>query len=174
MNIKFTDATPKNARTITLLLNQTRFESYRKFNNNIKKKDFLLEGPKLKKKIVLYKHNIKSKNNKWIVAKLNRKIIGFISAYKINNQKGKIRLLFIKPELQGKGIGKQLMNEILIWFKDQAIDVVIISVVKDNMDAIKFYEKFGFASINKDTKPYVTLRQNQLQTIKMLKQINES
>jgi mycothiol synthase len=53
------------------------------------------------------------------------------------------------PEFQGKGIGRALLVQVLLMFKDQGITRVRLHTAEDNRRGAKtFYEKVGFKTIN--------------------------
>ncbi|MFD1630783.1 N-acetyltransferase [Pseudopedobacter beijingensis] len=66
-------------------------------------------------------------------------VIGFISLVK-----NYIAALFVSPEWQGKGIGKQLMD-----FAKQRHPILELGVYSKNSDSIIFYKKQGFKVIEK-------------------------
>jgi ribosomal protein S18 acetylase RimI-like enzyme len=74
-------------------------------------------------------------------AKFQSRIIGFVSASK-DKDCNHIRALYILPDYQGKGIGKQLMQTALGWLGNNL--KISLDVVTYNEKAINFYRKFGF------------------------------
>jgi ribosomal protein S18 acetylase RimI-like enzyme len=72
------------------------------------------------------------------------KPIGFISSVLSENQ-GRIPTIAVKPEFQGRGIGKALLSEALLRLKDQEAKQVTLSVDIKNEKAQKLYSKFGFS-----------------------------
>ncbi|NKI30317.1 GNAT family N-acetyltransferase [Muricauda sp. DJ-13] len=54
--------------------------------------------------------------------------------------------MYTKPEYRGKGINKSIIDELLIWAKEQDLYEVRLTVYHDNHPAIKAYEKTGFKS----------------------------
>ncbi len=58
-----------------------------------------------------------------------------------------IKDVIVRPEYQGKGIGRLLINEILRFINDHGVEGTEIFVELCAMpDKIPFYEKFGFAA----------------------------
>lgn len=68
-----------------------------------------------------------------IIKDSTKKIIGFIG---INDDK--IEMLFVIPEMQGKGVGKTLVNHAL------RNNITKIGVNEQNKKAFEFYLKMGF------------------------------
>jgi GNAT superfamily N-acetyltransferase len=67
--------------------------------------------------------------------------------------------LFLTEESRGLGLGKKLMEELHIWFRQNDIHRVKLHAYAWNQDAIKLYERNGFTpyviSLEKFIKPYV-------------------
>jgi len=119
----------------------------------ISKIDFWKKDEKIVKK------NIKSsvlksfKNPKKIilVAEEKNKIIGYIAGT-IKNQNpifkikkiGFINDVYIIKKFRKKGLGKRLMKELIKFFKSQKIKVCQLSVLSNNLPAIKLYQSLGF------------------------------
>jgi GNAT superfamily N-acetyltransferase len=84
-------------------------------------------------------------NNVFLLAELNEVIIGFAS-YELNYQNSsftKIHKLYVLPEIQGKGVGKELIYYIQNIAKNQANKGLILNVNKYNK-AKDFYKYNGF------------------------------
>jgi putative acetyltransferase len=65
---------------------------------------------------------------------LKREVLGFIG---INNKK--IEMLFLSPEIIGKGYGQKLVT-----FAIKKFGVDWVDVNEQNIKAIEFYKKMGF------------------------------
>ena len=52
--------------------------------------------------------------------------------------------VFIEEGLRNRGVGAKLMKMFLDWCKVKKVDYVLVNAAAKNMEAIKFYEKFGF------------------------------
>ena len=86
-----------------------------------------------------------TRRGKGWVCELNEKIIGFaIADLKDDN----IWALFIHPEYEGKGIGKQLHDQMLNWYFQQNKNSVWLST-SPNTRAERFYRKAGWKEIGK-------------------------
>lgn len=57
---------------------------------------------------------------------------------------GFISHLCVKSEYRRKGLGKQISDKILEWFKSRQIDRIELSVVAKNQIAYSFWKKQGF------------------------------
>ncbi len=67
----------------------------------------------------------------------------------INKKIGVIDFIAVDKNVQGKGIGKALLNASLAWCKE-LVDVVELRTMADNLRAIRFYENHGFRMISAD------------------------
>ena len=85
----------------------------------------------------------------FIVAEEEGKIVGF-AASDVNweNREGEkvleIHEIFVLPEFRKKGIGANLLNEVLKYGIQRKRKLAELWVGKTNYRAIKFYKKFGF------------------------------
>lgn len=85
------------------------------------------------------------KGNHFILATENDIPVGF-AAYEFNynkKPKTKIHKIYILPNQQGKGIGKELIDFIINKAKERHQKTLILNVNKKNI-AIRFYERIGF------------------------------
>lgn len=75
----------------------------------------------------------------------NQEFVGFVS-YEINCKpnKTKIHKIYVLPETQGTGIGKQLFDLVKTKAQENQQTAIFLNVNKYN-NAQKFYQKLGFA-----------------------------
>ena len=86
------------------------------------------------------------KGHRFILATENEITVGF-AAYEFNynkKPKTKIHKIYILPNQQGKGIGKDLIDFIENKAKERHQKALILNVNKNNI-AIRFYERIGFS-----------------------------
>ncbi|WP_242087564.1 GNAT family N-acetyltransferase [Aestuariivivens sediminis] len=75
---------------------------------------------------------------------VDNRIVGFVT-YKIQSNNAKIGLIAVNPIYQGKGIGTFLIMGLEnILLKKDIISLKVVTQ-KENIKALKFYEKFGFS-----------------------------
>ncbi|WP_208643512.1 GNAT family N-acetyltransferase [Pedobacter miscanthi] len=84
--------------------------------------------------------------------KENQEILGFIG---LNNES--IQMLFIHADARGKGLGKMLID-----FAKKEYGVNTVDVNEQNIQAVGFYEKLGFITVERSEidaagKPYPIL-----------------
>jgi len=91
------------------------------------------------------------KGDIFILVEENQKFIGFAS-YELNcenSNKTKIQKLYVLPEIQGKGIGRQVIN----YIKDKSVlannSALFLNVNKFNKTK-DFYQKYGFQIIKEE------------------------
>lgn len=92
------------------------------------------------------------KNHVFLLVEDDNQFIGFAS-YELNfenSNKTKIQKLYVLPEIQGKGIGKNLINYIKQIAIDNKNSGLILNVNRFNK-AKEFYLKYGF-EITKEIK----------------------
>lgn len=72
------------------------------------------------------------------------KMVGYIDSVSNGVTDAYIQDLMVHPDYQGKGIGTELMNQMITYLKENRI--YIISVVFE--ESLKpFYDRFGFSSM---------------------------
>lgn len=81
----------------------------------------------------------------------NGKLVGLINAIDDSEMTAYIHYLLVRPEYQGKGIGKKLLNLIKEEYKNYLV-LVLISYDKE----VAFYENCGFESGIDKTPMFVT------------------
>ncbi len=81
----------------------------------------------------------------FLIAEENEKALGFAGFSQVDseNQTYKLQKLYILPETQGTGLGKNLVNEVLKLVSMAGGKSIILNVNKFNK-ARHFYEKIGF------------------------------
>jgi len=90
---------------------------------------------------------IKSPTNLILVAEVDEKVVGYIWGYIetiMKHKIGKIQELIVTSEQRGKGIGKELIKNMLNFFKERKCVISEIEVFVENLPTIKVYEKAGF------------------------------
>ena len=70
-------------------------------------------------------------------------LIGYCIA-SINNEKGEIDSLYVKPSYRGKNQGKKLVQKSLNWLQEKQCANIDIQVAQGNEEVLSFYEQFGF------------------------------
>jgi len=90
------------------------------------------------------------KNAIQILAEENKKFVGYVAAYENKSFISNYLFLFeifVNPFYQHKGIGTNLLVQIINWAKKKNLQGIIVETEFENIPAQKFYEKNGFARI---------------------------
>jgi ribosomal-protein-alanine N-acetyltransferase len=77
------------------------------------------------------------------VALVENKVVGYICTRYVLNE-GHLLNLAVHHDFRRRGIATELMNNVLEEFKEQGCTLLYLEVRVSNLDAIKFYERFGF------------------------------
>ena len=102
--------------------------------------------------------------NQW-VNELEKDYVNAIAIYLNNSMAGvcvflkiydelEIRYLSVHPSYKRRGLGKKLINNIIKQCKSERITRIILEVSSKNMQALSFYEYFGFETISIRKKYY--------------------
>lgn len=109
--------------------------------------DEFLNQLSYEKRTALWVKNIESPDNYILIAEDdNSKIVGFaVAGRRESNQVkngGDVTAIYILDEFQGKGIGKKLIQELFVHFKENGYQKIFVEVLEDNHSRY-FYEKMG-------------------------------
>lgn len=84
-------------------------------------------------------------NNGWFEVVLdNDKIVGSVGIYKINSNECELRKMYLLEEYQGRGIGKNLLENALIEAKKLGYKSISLQTNSLLFKAIPLYENYGF------------------------------
>lgn len=111
----------------------------------------------------LLARELKSNNIIYFIAKNKNKIIGYagnevkkLPAWYKAKKKGHLFNLYVKKEFRNKGIGKNLIEKSLSWFRKKNVSFVEVLAYDKNKIAQEMYNKMGF-------KPYMNIANKRLQ-----------
>lgn len=90
------------------------------------------------------------KNFPVIVAELDGNVVGFgmysefrfREAYKFTVEHS----VYVNENFHGKGIGKQLLQELIVLARKQKLHTMIAVIDAENQSSVEFHEKFGFVT----------------------------
>ena len=83
------------------------------------------------------------KNAKYLVAKQNDEIVGFLGTKTIFNEL-EIMNIVTRQDKQNKGIASSLLSYVI---RKNIVDKINLEVNEHNINAIKLYRKFGFQDV---------------------------
>ena len=95
---------------------------------------------------LIYEDSI-AKKALFLIAVVGGKIVGFTRCIgsKLSRFKHKAEFgICILKEYWGYGIGKELLQNILLWADNQRIEKITLTAVETNINAIQLYKRFGF------------------------------
>jgi len=78
-------------------------------------------------------------------------ITGFAQTIQQNASVVELDRIIILPEHTRKGLGTQLLNQVIIDQEQKGIDNIIVNTGKEEIQARRFYEKNGFKQIKETT-----------------------
>ncbi|MDB5260264.1 MAG: inorganic pyrophosphatase, inorganic pyrophosphatase [Candidatus Nomurabacteria bacterium] len=138
-------ATPEDARGIREVQYKTWLETYTNENAGITTEDVekRFEDAFTDEKIKKREESIRNQpeNENFYVVKNSGKVIGFCMVIR-KEDRNQLQAIYILPEFQGKGLGKNLWNKAK-EFLDKEKDTYV-EVVDYNQGAINFYTSLGF------------------------------
>ena len=82
--------------------------------------------------------------NKVLIYKLDNKIIGYLD-YSVMYERGEINYIFVLKEYRNQKIGSKLLEYMI---NNTNLDEISLEVNKNNTNAIKLYQKYGFREVN--------------------------
>jgi len=96
--------------------------------------------------------NIKKGNAYFILAKKNKKIVGFIHVGMKTKTKGELHRFYMDTNFIGKGIGKMLLQRAEKFLKEKGCKKYYTFVNKHGKRAPEFYLRNGFQRVPKKDK----------------------
>lgn len=147
--VEISNASSGDEAGIIQLLKETWLATYPNEEHNITREDILKKDWESKERLEKWEKTIAENGKSGVfsfVAKEGNKIVGFCQVVREKDY-NELKIIYVLPEYQGKGIGKMLANKALALI-DPSKDI-IVEVVEYNKGAIEFYKKFGFLEFKK-------------------------
>ena len=110
----------------------------------------------LSKKVDLHQLAMKFHEKATIFSEIyQEKIVAMVVGYTENviDDKAYISVVATKPEFQGNGIAKKLVNKFLTFSKKKGLKAVHLYTSYTNIKAISLYEAIGFVKWKLDNEP---------------------
>lgn len=94
-------------------------------------------------------------NSNFWIALIDNKVTGTIALLDIGNKQAALRKMFVAKEYRGKELmlASKLLNTLMNWCKNKNVTELFLGTTDKFIAAHKFYEKNGFAEINKNDLP---------------------
>lgn len=96
-----------------------------------------------------------------LVARCNGVAVGYISYMVIASDADLVNIAIL-PSFRGKGLGKALLNALILDAKERCLECVHLEVRKSNEVAIKLYTKLGFEVVGESKNHYSNPTENAL------------
>jgi ribosomal protein S18 acetylase RimI-like enzyme len=142
MHVKIEEALPEDALDIIAVQKVTWIDTYPNEQYGITAQDILSKNFDDPKRSERWRRIIEANGDEKVwVAKEGNGLVGFCSAMREQGH-NRIRAVYIRPDFQGMGIGRRLMQKAFSWLGGEKD--VILGVATYNRNAIAFYEKLGF------------------------------
>jgi ribosomal-protein-alanine N-acetyltransferase len=84
----------------------------------------------------------------FFVAEISGIIVGVLAATRSTVTTARILILVVREDLRSRGIGTALMNHFMNGLANEAFKAVELEVRKSNLQARRFYQRFGFEVVD--------------------------
>ncbi|EKD73093.1 MAG: hypothetical protein ACD_45C00465G0008, partial [uncultured bacterium] len=105
----------------------------------------------------------------WVMEE-NNQIIGFILISLASPDEAHILNLGVRPAYQGKGVGRTLLEYILLEVKQHKMRMIYLEVRRSNEKALNLYRKLGFVEIS-ERKNYYAMDHGREDALVMAKEL---
>ena len=140
MNIKLRPATPNDLEKILEIVNHSILHTTANYNYDVQTLEVQTK----------WFEDKNAKNLPIVVADLDGEVVGFGSygqfREKIGYQYTVEHSVYVVDHVIGKGIGSQLLTELIRLAKEQGYHCMIGAIDADNAGSIAFHERFGFTA----------------------------
>lgn len=109
---------------------------------------------------------IKNPFSQYIIAKINREIVGFAGVIDTVDQL-EITNIVVRKDFRKKGLGNELLTELIKLAKENGKEKITLEVNNTNLAAIKLYEKNGFKNVGFRKKYYNNTYDANIMTLKL-------
>jgi len=96
------------------------------------------------------REQIETQKHTFLICFDEDRAVAFASFSKTGPGKYKLHKLYILPDLQGKGIGRFIVNHVVTELKTQNGQMLMLNVNRYNTQAINFYNKYGFKMVKEE------------------------
>jgi len=82
-----------------------------------------------------------------------------------------IKMLAVDPHWRGKGLARRLLNYAEHHARNEGREFLVLDVAKNNQDAIRLYERYGFQKLQHSSRPLLRWASGQGQYLRMRKAV---
>lgn len=94
--------------------------------------------------------DIKNYFTKFFVIRINNEVVGTIGVKMEGIKVAGIKRLYLKKEHRGKGWGRALLEEALLFSKEAGAEKAQLRTTERNIQALKIYNKNGFKELKRE------------------------
>ncbi len=86
-----------------------------------------------------------------VVARSGDELTGMMGAFPKGNDVWAIKAVYIKPKFRGRGISKQILEQMIDKIRSkEGVKIIELMVNKDQDAAVALYQKFGFEIVGEE------------------------
>ena len=78
-----------------------------------------------------------------VVAETDSEVVG-VAKGQLRAGLGHISLVYVRPEARGQGAGKELVRDLVAYFREQGVEHVSLNVEVPNEEALAYWRRLGF------------------------------
>lgn len=145
-------AEPADAEGIVHTLRESWIAAYTNPAAGISKEKIEAIYANLSERIQSWNDGLETKERIAWVAKLEGKVVGFVSPRVDEKGRNRLGALYLRPEAFGKDIGHKLLEDVIKHYRGAPI---YLDVVSYNKRAKRFYEKHGFQYTGEHSSLYM-------------------
>lgn len=90
----------------------------------------------------------------FIIAEINGFVVGYVAGFMAKEGVGRVFSLAVHPMYQNRGVGGNLLKEVIWVLQRFGVNEIILEVRSGNIKARRFYERYGFRQIGIKEKYY--------------------
>lgn len=94
----------------------------------------------------IFEEELKNEYSKYFCAVSNNKIVGFAGLWKSIDIMH-ITNIVVKKDMRNNGIGKQMLEKLISYSKEQNMEAITLEVHEENSIAKDIYEKYNFKNV---------------------------
>ncbi len=77
-------------------------------------------------------------------------LVGTAALYRLDDKHGEIRKMYLAPDIRGVGLGKWLLDRLLLRAAGKGFEIVVLETASVLTEAIYLYRSFGFEPVPGD------------------------